>query len=94
MIEVKASARIPLVDDRLPLDSGYLTMTPDSILPTPDSFAYVSLGSNLGDRAGNLLLAVRELLDAIDLEQLASTDGGPDACGPAGDDSLRVRRDR
>lgn len=26
--------------------------------------AYVSLGSNLGDRAGHLLLAVREMLDA------------------------------
>src|ERR1044071_3041517 len=26
--------------------------------------AYVSLGSNLGDRAGNLLLAVRGMLDA------------------------------
>ena len=26
--------------------------------------AYVSLGSNLGDRAGNLLLAVRGLLEA------------------------------
>ena len=64
MIKVKASARIPLVDDRLPLDSGYLTMTTDSRLPTPDSLAYVSLGSNLGDRAGNLLLAVRGLLDA------------------------------
>lgn len=28
------------------------------------SFAYVCLGSNLGDRAGNLLLAVRGMLDA------------------------------
>jgi len=28
------------------------------------STAYVSLGSNLGDRAGNLLLAVRGMLDA------------------------------
>ena len=27
-------------------------------------FAYVGLGSNLGDRAGNLLLAVRGMLDA------------------------------
>ena len=26
--------------------------------------AYVSLGSNLGDRAGNLLLAVRGLMEA------------------------------
>ncbi|MDQ3818784.1 MAG: 2-amino-4-hydroxy-6-hydroxymethyldihydropteridine diphosphokinase [Acidobacteriota bacterium] len=39
-------------------------MTPDSRLQTPDSLAYVSLGSNLGDRAGNLLLAVRGMLDA------------------------------
>ena len=39
-------------------------MTPDSRLQTPDSSAYVGLGSNLGDRAGNLLLAVRGMLDA------------------------------
>jgi 2-amino-4-hydroxy-6-hydroxymethyldihydropteridine diphosphokinase len=40
-------------------------MTPDSRLLTPDSFkVYVGLGSNLGDRAGNLLLAVRGILDA------------------------------
>ena len=39
-------------------------MTPDSRLQTPDSLAYVSLGSNLGDRAGHLLLAVRGMLDA------------------------------
>jgi 2-amino-4-hydroxy-6-hydroxymethyldihydropteridine diphosphokinase len=41
-------------------------MTADSRLQTPDSrlFAYVSLGSNLGDRAGHLLLAVRGMLDA------------------------------
>lgn len=31
---------------------------------TPDSLAYVGLGSNLGDRAGNLLLAVRGMLEA------------------------------
>jgi 2-amino-4-hydroxy-6-hydroxymethyldihydropteridine diphosphokinase len=30
----------------------------------PDTHAYVGLGSNLGDRAGNLLLAVRGMLDA------------------------------
>lgn len=29
-----------------------------------DAHAYVGLGSNLGDRAGNLLLAVRGMLDA------------------------------
>src|SRR5437868_12021322 len=39
-------------------------MTPDSRLQTPDSHAYVSLGSNLGDRAGHLLLSVRGMLDA------------------------------
>ncbi|MDT4897446.1 MAG: 2-amino-4-hydroxy-6-hydroxymethyldihydropteridine diphosphokinase [Acidobacteriota bacterium] len=41
-------------------------MSFDSRLQTPDSrlFAYVGLGSNLGDRAGNLLLAVRGMLDA------------------------------
>ena len=30
----------------------------------PGSFVYVGLGSNLGDRAGNLLLAVRGMLNA------------------------------
>jgi 2-amino-4-hydroxy-6-hydroxymethyldihydropteridine diphosphokinase len=40
-------------------------MTIDSRLQTRDSLkAYVSLGSNLGERAGNLLLAVRGMLDA------------------------------
>ncbi|HEX8843833.1 MAG TPA: 2-amino-4-hydroxy-6-hydroxymethyldihydropteridine diphosphokinase [Pyrinomonadaceae bacterium] len=39
-------------------------MTPDSRPQTPDSLAYVSLGSNLGDRAGNLLLAVRGMMEA------------------------------
>ena len=39
-------------------------MAPESRIQNPDSFAYVSLGSNLGDRAGNLLLAVRGMLDA------------------------------
>ena len=45
-------------------------MTSDSRLQTPDSsyrtpdYAFVSLGSNLGDRAGNLLLAVRGMMNA------------------------------
>ena len=40
-------------------------MTIDSGHQTHDSLkAYVSLGSNLGERAGNLLLAVRGMLDA------------------------------
>jgi 2-amino-4-hydroxy-6-hydroxymethyldihydropteridine diphosphokinase len=42
-------------------------MSSDSRLQTPDSrlsFAYVGLGSNLGDRAGYLLLAVRGMMDA------------------------------
>lgn len=40
-------------------------MTPDSRPLTPDSLrAYVSLGSNLGDRAANLLRAVRGMMDA------------------------------
>ncbi|HEV7860766.1 MAG TPA: 2-amino-4-hydroxy-6-hydroxymethyldihydropteridine diphosphokinase [Pyrinomonadaceae bacterium] len=40
-------------------------LTHDSRLLTPDSRrAYVGLGSNLGDRAGNLLLAVRGMMDA------------------------------
>ena len=38
-------------------------MTPDSRPRTPD-YAFVGLGSNLGDRAGNLLLAVRGMMDA------------------------------
>lgn len=33
-------------------------------METEITTAYISLGSNLGDRAGNLLLAVRGLLDA------------------------------
>ena len=32
--------------------------------PAANQFAYVSLGSNLGDRAGNLVLAVRGMMDA------------------------------
>ena len=31
---------------------------------SPNASAYVSLGSNLGDRAGNLLLGIRGMLDA------------------------------
>ena len=33
-------------------------------LHNPNTNAYISLGSNLGDRAGNLLLAIRGMLDA------------------------------
>lgn len=32
--------------------------------PSPKALAYISLGSNLGDRAGNLLLGVRGMMDA------------------------------
>lgn len=32
--------------------------------PPTDATAYLSLGSNLGDRAGNLLMAIRGMLDA------------------------------
>ncbi|MDT4966141.1 MAG: 2-amino-4-hydroxy-6-hydroxymethyldihydropteridine diphosphokinase [Acidobacteriota bacterium] len=39
-------------------------MTPDTRLQTPDLSAYVGLGSNIGDRAGTLLLAVRGMLEA------------------------------
>lgn len=42
-------------------------MSLNSRLQTPDSgptLAYVGLGSNLGDRAGNLLLAVRGMMEA------------------------------
>ncbi len=41
------------------MSSGFRLQTSDSRLS-----AYVGLGSNLGDRAGNLLLAVRGMLDA------------------------------
>ena len=33
-------------------------------MPRPTTHAYVGLGSNLGDRAGHLLLALRGMLDA------------------------------
>jgi 2-amino-4-hydroxy-6-hydroxymethyldihydropteridine diphosphokinase len=41
-------------------------MSSDFKLQTPDSglFAYVGMGSNLGDRAGNLLLGVRGMMNA------------------------------
>jgi 2-amino-4-hydroxy-6-hydroxymethyldihydropteridine diphosphokinase len=39
-------------------------MTQDAGQQGADATAYVGLGSNLGDRAGNLLLAVRGMLDA------------------------------
>lgn len=39
-------------------------MDRDSRTQAPDPFAYVGLGSNLGDRAGILLLAVRGMLEA------------------------------
>jgi 2-amino-4-hydroxy-6-hydroxymethyldihydropteridine diphosphokinase len=42
----------------LKTENSKLMLTPDS------KRAYVGLGSNLGDRAGNLLLAVRGMLDA------------------------------
>jgi 2-amino-4-hydroxy-6-hydroxymethyldihydropteridine diphosphokinase len=46
-------------------------MTPDSMLPALK--AYVGLGSNLGDRAGYLLLAVRGMLEAgLRVERLSS----------------------
>lgn len=34
------------------------------MVDTPTAVAYVSLGSNLGDRAGNLLLGIRGMMDA------------------------------
>ena len=33
-------------------------------METDYTIAYIGLGSNLGDRAGNLLLAVRSLIEA------------------------------
>jgi 2-amino-4-hydroxy-6-hydroxymethyldihydropteridine diphosphokinase len=41
-------------------------MSSESRSPTadPELFAYVGMGSNLGDRAGNLLMAVRGMMDA------------------------------
>ncbi|MGH9933095.1 MAG: 2-amino-4-hydroxy-6-hydroxymethyldihydropteridine diphosphokinase [Pyrinomonadaceae bacterium] len=44
----------------------------------PNTNAYVSLGSNLGDRAGNLLLGIRGMLDAglevVRLSQIYETE--------------------
>src|SRR5215203_5495926 len=37
-------------------------------MDTETVIAYVSLGSNLGDRAGNLLLGVRGLMEAVEIE--------------------------
>jgi 2-amino-4-hydroxy-6-hydroxymethyldihydropteridine diphosphokinase len=37
---------------------------PAMALNDPHTHAYISLGSNLGDRAGNLLLGIRGMLDA------------------------------
>jgi 2-amino-4-hydroxy-6-hydroxymethyldihydropteridine diphosphokinase len=49
-------------------------MTSDAKLQTPDStLAYVGLGSNLGDRAGYLLLAVRGMMAAgLSVRRLSS----------------------
>lgn len=49
-------------------------MMPDSRLQPDDSpLAYVSLGSNLGDRAGYLLLAVRGMMNAgLNVKRLSS----------------------
>ena len=42
------------------------------IASMPNQNAYISLGSNLGDRAGNLLLAIRGMLDAgLEVSQLS-----------------------
>ncbi|MCU1267333.1 MAG: 2-amino-4-hydroxy-6-hydroxymethyldihydropteridine pyrophosphokinae [Acidobacteria bacterium] len=44
-----------------------------SASPLPSDYVYVGLGSNLGDRAGNLLLAIRSLLAAgLDIARLSS----------------------
>ena len=44
----------------------------------PHTNSYISLGSNLGDRAGNLLLGIRDMLDAnlevIKLSQIYETE--------------------
>src|SRR6266550_7786422 len=49
--------------------------------------AYISLGSNLGDRAGNLLLGVRGMLDAnlevIRLSQIYETEAVETFAQPA-----------
>jgi 2-amino-4-hydroxy-6-hydroxymethyldihydropteridine diphosphokinase len=47
---------------------------PDAIIQTADEpLAYVSLGSNLGDRAGYLLLAVRGMMNAgLGVKRLSS----------------------
>lgn len=41
--------------------------------PSPFEFAYIGLGSNLGDRAGNLLAAVRTMMEAgLEIMRLSS----------------------
>ena len=43
------------------------------MLAVPPANAYISLGSNLGDRAGNLLLGVRGMIDAgLEISRLSS----------------------
>jgi len=58
-------------------------------LTSPPTNAYISLGSNLGDRAGNLLLAVRGMLKAgLVISRLSSiyeTEAVPVAGQPAMD---------
>lgn len=47
------------------IDHREENLTPDSAQQTPDSLkAYVSLGSNMGERAGHLLRGVRGMMDA------------------------------
>ncbi|MDQ2856166.1 MAG: 2-amino-4-hydroxy-6-hydroxymethyldihydropteridine diphosphokinase [Acidobacteriota bacterium] len=44
-----------------------------SVNSPPTAFAYVGLGSNLGDRAGNLLLAVRAMMESgLEIVRLSS----------------------
>lgn len=44
-----------------------------SVHPSPIDVVYIGLGSNLGDRAGNLLLAVRGMMEAgLEITRLSS----------------------
>jgi len=50
--------------DRFDIRPGFLYLSSSKNVSTETTIAYVGLGSNLGDRAGNLLMAVRCLLEA------------------------------
>ena len=60
------------------------------IQPDGTTVAYVALGSNLGDRAGNLLLAVRGLMEASFVVHKLSPVYETEAVGLVADDFLNM----